>query len=49
VNQVREEMAFIAYYFYWSLEEILGLPHPERVAWVGEISKINERILKSRE
>jgi hypothetical protein len=49
VNQVREEAAFIAYHFHWSLAEILELPHPERVAWVGEISKINERILKSRD
>jgi hypothetical protein len=49
VVQVREETAFIAYHFHWSLQEILDLPHPERVAWVGEISKINERVLKSRE
>ncbi len=49
LDHIREEAAFIAYHFHWSLEEILELPHPERVAWVGQISKINERILKSRD
>jgi len=46
---VREEAAFIAYHFHWSLEEIMNLPHPERIAWVGQISAINERILQSRD
>jgi len=49
LTQIREEVAFIAYHFHWSLEEILELPHPERVAWVGEISKINERVIKSKD
>ncbi|MGC6493250.1 MAG: DUF6760 family protein [Myxococcota bacterium] len=49
LNSLREEVAFIAYHFHWPLSEIYDLPHPERVAWVGEISKINERIIKSRE
>ena len=48
-DQVREEVAFIAYHFHWGLEEILNLPHRERVAWVGQISKINEKILKSED
>lgn len=47
VDQVRDEVAFIAYHFHWSLQEILDLPHRERVAWVGRISKINEKILES--
>jgi hypothetical protein len=49
VEQVREEVAFIAYHFHWGLQEILDLPHAERVAWVGHISKINEQILKPEE
>ncbi len=47
VDQVRDEVAFIAYHFHWGLAEILDLPHKERVAWVGRISKINESILES--
>lgn len=49
VEQVRDEVAFIAYHFHWGLEEILGLPHKERVAWVGRISKINQQILESQD
>ena len=44
---VRAEVAFIAYHFHWSLDEILSLPHLERVAWVGQISGINKKILES--
>lgn len=49
VDQVRDEAAFIAYHFHWGLSEIMDLPHPERVAWVGRISKINEKILQPEE
>lgn len=49
VDQVRDEVAFIAYHFHWSLESILGLPHAERVAWVGRISQINQKILEPEE
>jgi hypothetical protein len=38
-----EEIAFIAYYFNWSREEVLSLPHWERKRWCDEISTINEK------
>ena len=47
LNRVREEGAFMAYHFHWSLEEIMDLPHRERVEWVGQISKINKKILEA--
>ena len=47
LDRVREEMAFIAYHFHWNLGEIETLPHTERVEWVGQISKINKKILDS--
>ena len=47
LDRMREECAFIAYHFHWSLEEIINLPHKERVEWVGQISKINKKILES--
>lgn len=37
-------MAFIAYHFHWSLDDILSLEHGERRRWVGGISRLNERI-----
>jgi hypothetical protein len=45
--RVREEVAFLAYHMHWSLHEILELPHKERVEWVGQVSKINKKILEA--
>jgi len=45
LNRVRSEVAFVAYHMHWSLDEILSLPHGERVEWVGQVSKINQKIL----
>ena len=47
LDQLRSEVAFIAYHLHWSLGEILELPHRERVEWVGQVSAINRRVLKS--
>lgn len=43
-DQLYEEVAFIAYHFNWSREEIMELPHEERKRWCDEISAINQRI-----
>ncbi|MFK7929747.1 MAG: DUF6760 family protein [Myxococcota bacterium] len=48
LENVFKEVAFIAYHFHWSREEILTISHRERHSWVREISGINERINKSR-
>ena len=45
--RVRAEIAFIAYHLHWSLAEIMALPHRERVEWVGQVSRINKKILES--
>ena len=29
-DRLYEEVAYVAYHFHWSLEEILDLEHPER-------------------
>jgi hypothetical protein len=34
-------MAFIAYYFHWGRNEIMTLPHMERMRWCEEISAIH--------
>ena len=39
---MTEEVAYVAYHFHWSRDEILDLPHFERRRWVGEIGRINE-------
>ena len=47
LNRVRAEVAFIAYHLHWSLAEILGLTHQERIEWVGQVSQINKKILEN--
>lgn len=38
------EVAFIAYHFPWSHQEVMSMEHADRRRWVGEISAINERV-----
>lgn len=46
-DKIRAEAAFIAYHFHWSLPDILDLTHRERIAWVGQISQINQRVMEA--
>jgi hypothetical protein len=43
LEQVRREVAFIAYHFHWPLDQVMDLEHEERRRWVAEISDINRR------
>jgi hypothetical protein len=43
-DRLFQEIAYIAYHFHWSLEEILDLEHPLRQRFVEEIGRINERL-----
>lgn len=42
--QLTEEVAFIAYHFHWSHQEVMCLEHEERRQWVSEISAMNRRM-----
>jgi hypothetical protein len=44
LDELYEEMAFIAYYMHWPLTELMDLPHEERRRWCKEISKINHNL-----
>ncbi len=44
LDKLYEEVAFIAYHFHWSFEEIMNMEHRERQKWVEEISRINQRL-----
>jgi hypothetical protein len=44
LEQLYEEVAFIAYYFHWPLKDILELEHDDRRTWVEQISGINSRL-----
>ncbi|HKN44746.1 MAG TPA: DUF6760 family protein [Propionibacteriaceae bacterium] len=43
VDQLYEEMAFIAYHFHWPRAELMSLEHGERRRWCEEISRINRQ------
>ena len=44
LQQLREEVAFIAYHFHWSHEQLMHLEHAERRHWVSELSTLNQRL-----
>ena len=46
---MHEEVAFIAYYFHWPLQEIMELQHSDRRGWVEEISTINRHLREEAE
>lgn len=47
-ERLFEEIAYIAYHFHWSLDEILDLEHPLRRRFVEEIARINRRLGEER-
>lgn len=43
-DRLFEEIAFVAYYLHWSLDDILDLDHATRQRFVEEIGRINRRL-----
>jgi hypothetical protein len=39
-----EEVAYIAYHFHWSHEQIMSMEHRDRQQWVAQISQIDREI-----
>ncbi|BAY61999.1 MULTISPECIES: DUF6760 family protein [Calothrix] len=44
-DTLYEEVAFIAYHFHWSQDDIFNLEHKTRQRWVTEINKINQKLI----
>jgi hypothetical protein len=44
LDDLLEEVAFVAYHFHWSLAEILELEHGDRQRFIEEISAINKEM-----
>jgi hypothetical protein len=42
-DRLLEEVAYVAYHFHWSLNEILDMEHPFRQQFVSEIGRLNTR------
>jgi hypothetical protein len=47
IDQLTEEVAFIAYHFHWSHDQIMQLEHRDRRSWVAQISQLNQRMNES--
>ena len=40
LDQLRQEVAYIAFHLHWSIESIMGMEHEERCSWVAEVARI---------
>ena len=47
LDRLFEEVAYLAYYFHWPHDQIMGMEHRERLQWVAEIARINRAINES--
>lgn len=43
-DQIFREVAYLAYHFHWSLDEIMELDHKTRHRFIHEVSEINRKI-----
>ncbi|MCT2593925.1 hypothetical protein LHJ74_29140 [Streptomyces sp. N2-109] len=42
-ERIHEEVAYVAYHFHWSLDQILDLEHADRRRYVKQIARLNSR------
>ncbi|MEV6793627.1 DUF6760 family protein [Streptomyces sp. NPDC051320] len=47
-DRVHEEIAYIAYHFHWSLEDILDLEHRDRRRYADQIATLVTRASADR-
>lgn len=40
LEQLRQEVAYIAFHFHWPMESIMKMEHEERRGWVAEVARI---------
>ena len=43
LDEAFQEVAFLAMHLHWGREVLLDLSHQERVAWVRQVSELNEQ------
>ncbi|MDY6892242.1 MAG: DUF6760 family protein [Chloroflexota bacterium] len=49
LEDLFEEVAYIAYYLHWPLDDILMMEHDDRREWVEKIAEINRRLSEGEE
>jgi hypothetical protein len=40
-DRIHEEVAYLAYHFHWSLDDLLDLEHADRLAYVAQVARLN--------
>lgn len=43
-DRIVEEISYVAFHFHWSLDDLLDLEHADRLRYVSEIARINQRL-----
>ncbi|MFJ8312938.1 MULTISPECIES: DUF6760 family protein [unclassified Streptomyces] len=43
-ENLRSEIAYIAYHFHWSHNELLDMDHIQRRAYIRQVTQINQRL-----
>ncbi|MGE0598878.1 MAG: DUF6760 family protein [Dehalococcoidia bacterium] len=43
LEQLHEEVAYLAYYLHWQPDSILSMEHADRRLWVAEVADIHRR------
>ncbi len=43
-DKLFEEVAYLGYHLHWSYDQLMSLEHPERLQWVNEVAKMNQRL-----
>lgn len=49
LDQLFEEVAYLAYYFHWPHDQIMGMEHRDRMQWIAEITRINRSVNESNQ
>ena len=43
MNELWQEISYLAYHFHWDLDRLLDLEHGDRIRLLQEVSDLNER------
>lgn len=44
LEQLFQEVAYVAYYLHWPHSQIMAMNHLERLVWVDQVARINKRL-----
>ncbi len=48
LDQLHEEIAFLAYYLHWDFATLMNMEHRQRQRWCKEVSRMNLQLSNGR-